>query len=239
MVVDTERRILVSVLLALALCPGLVASIASNTQNRTLQPLTNIDIWIDPLSWHTYYVTDCKEDGRIYGSFEVTYGGDIYFFICDRSNYDLWSTGRSSVGYDNNPDVGSLSYSLTLPHDGIWHIVFWNEDLFFSRHIEGTVYYSAPLAGPASSLIVFLGLLGIIGISLAVVGYAYSHRSKAQMPQQGIPSPQSQGTQVYAGPAQSYAAPRYCPSCGTPLRSPNDRFCSICGRQLGPGPELG
>lgn len=206
-----------------------------------LCPLDSVDIWVDTLSWYSIYYTNCKEGGRIYGSFDVTSGSDVDFFICDLTNYDLWSSGSSSTGYEINHNVGSLSYSLNLPHDGTWYAVFSNDNWLYREHVEGTIYYAAPVtASDYSSLVGVLVILGIIGAVVVCVGIGahvysnYVREQKAQLRQ----SPQPQGSQVYVGPAQSYSLPRFCPSCGTPLRSPNDRFCSMCGRQLGPGSEL-
>jgi hypothetical protein len=242
MVVDMRRRWLFgALLLALTFCPVSVACASSRNETPTLRPLTDIDVWVDTLSSYSFYTEDCKKDGRIYGSFEVTSGSDIDFFICDQTNYDLWKTGSSSVAYEINDNVGSLSYSLNLPHDDTWYVVFYNDNWFYRKHIEGTVYYAVPYTAPNSSSMGGLIVLGIIGVIVVCGGigvHAYSNSTKKQEPQRGIP-PQSQGTLVYAGPSQPSSAPRFCPSCGSPLRFPNDRFCSTCGRQLGPGPELG
>ncbi len=229
-----KKSVLASLLLTLMLSPLPLAVAMTESTARQLCPLDDVDIWINALSYYSYYYTDCKTGGRIYGSFDVTYGTDIGFFICDRAAYNSWTGGSSVSVYEKHPDVGSLSYSFSLPYDGIWHIVFYNDDLFFSRCIEGTVYYTSPAAQDGSLML----LLVIGGLAvLAVIAIAGSRHAKHKT-QPVIPSGQGYSPQQYARSSQPVTQIVYCPSCGAARRSPQDKFCATCGRPLGAGPEL-
>ncbi len=75
-----------------------------------------------------YYVLhwDKQQNDGIYGDFQVTSGNDIDFFICDQTNYDLWTGGSNAQVYNLQQKVGSYSFTFIIPATGTWYFVYSN-----------------------------------------------------------------------------------------------------------------
>jgi hypothetical protein len=211
------------------LIPLADANVVTQPDDHTIRPLADIDVWIDGLSWYSYYFSGCEEGGQLYGSFEVTSGSDIDFFICDRATYNSWTSGNTVTVYQRYQNVGSLSYSFNIPEDGTWHIVLRNDAWFTRKHIEGTVSYSAPVLGLSNAAVlgfVFLaGLLIFVGVCAKVC--SDQGKKPPKQPQQ-IVKPYPPTSQIS----------KFCPQCGNPRQSLNDRFCPQCGKSFLDAPGI-
>ena len=83
-----KREVITCVLLVIVMAPALVQA-AAPAQENDIRPLADIDVWIERGGSYAFFWTQLDEDDVIYVDFEVTYGSDIDFFICDGENYDL------------------------------------------------------------------------------------------------------------------------------------------------------
>ena len=220
---DKMRTRLTLALLVIILQILIVPVIASTQITSPIEPKYEIDIWIDALSTHAIYA-NYEEDGIIYVDFEVTYGTDVDFFICDSSEYAKLVDGQSYYVYDIHENVGSLSTAFTIPYDDTWYIVFENEDVLFRRHIEGTLSYSAPLdtntngvaVGAVIGILVSMAVIGICTL-VYVTGYIKT--------QSNIGQPTSNNRTI-----EKWGT--YCPHCGYRGITPADQFCRKCGHRL-------
>lgn len=228
-------RLMTMIMIAVFCLPAIGAA-AAPEPFEGFRPLSDIDVWIDALDWHTYYYSDCEKGGRIYGDFSVTSGSDIDFCICDRSTYNAWVSGDTVSVYNLNENVGSLDFSFNVPEDGIWHIVFRNDALLTRKHIVGEVFYSSPVTTSSYSAVVALIAVGGF-LALIAVGFkACSDSGKKN----AASAPHRLST--YPPPASYHPQPetasRYCPRCGTPRQSPTAMFCAQCGMRFGDPPGL-
>jgi len=85
----------------------------------------NLDIYVNGLSWHHIYADRDEGEGS-YGVFDVLTSGGIDFFILDERNYNQWSDGYSSTGYEIKNNVGSGSWNMIYPHTDTWYWVYDN-----------------------------------------------------------------------------------------------------------------
>jgi len=217
---------LILLIIVVPLFGGTVA--ARSNKADELKPLSDIDIWVDPLSWHHFWYSGCESGDSIYGDFEVTSGGDIDFFVCDQENYDLYSSGYTASVYLKHENWGSLTWTFTVPAAGTWHAVFSNADsLLTSKHIEGHIYRSSAAAAMDWSIFI----VPVVIVVVVVVGVAaFAQKSWKKEGGKRIGEPMqltSSVQQVQAG---------FCPFCGAPRVAPNATFCSQCGRQYPTGP---
>lgn len=170
----------------------------------------------------------------IYVDFEVTSGSDIDFFICDGETYDLWNDGNTVTVSVLHENVGSYSTSFRVPSDGEWRVVFYNDNWFTRKHIEGTVEVRVPTS-PSNTLlgIAGLGLIVLVIVGIAVVfHYVKKHtKTRKQLPEYGQPPSRRLHT---SGRVRT----NYCPHCGQRLRLPSAQFCSSCGASLGLPPSI-
>jgi hypothetical protein len=212
-----------------AFIPLVDANPVNQPDDNTLRPLADIDVWIDGLSWYSYYFSGCDEGGLLYGSFEVTSGSDIDFFICDRATYNSFADGYSVTVYNLRENVGSLSYSFNIPEDGTWHVVYRNEAWFTRKHIEGTINYSSPASGSSGALV--FGSLFLISIVIFIGIGAKICSDQGKMPQEQP----KQEAKPYPDTAQ---VSKFCSQCGTPRQSLSVRFCPHCGKSFLDAPGI-
>ena len=222
------RAAIWGLILLIIVVPLLGGTVAARTNKADeLRPLADIDIWVDPLSWHHFWYSGCESGDSIYGDFEVTSGGDIDFFICDQDNYDLYDTGHTASVYQKHDNWGSLTWSFTVPAAGTWHVVFSNADsLFTSKHIVGHIYHSSAAANSDWSGASVVAALVVIAVVIAL--FKRIGKAEEEGKSQGEP------TQL-TGPVQQVQA-GFCPFCGAPRLPPNAAFCAHCGRQYPTGP---
>ncbi|MHA2211351.1 MAG: hypothetical protein ACXABV_19520, partial [Candidatus Thorarchaeota archaeon] len=122
----------------------------------------------------------CKSGNTLYGEFVVKHDGELYpgdqteydlslltgidFLILDEENYDLWIQEESATPIFEMKTLVQLTWSVEIPHEGIWYIVYVNDTIYMKR-IEGSIIH--PGTGE-----VWLIAFGIIGI-VPIVGIAY------------------------------------------------------------------
>jgi hypothetical protein len=96
------------------------------------------DFWINAGSYYYFYAYRA-EDTALYGSFDVLTSSGIDFFICDQSNFDLWTGGHTASVYQRHPSVGSADWTFIVPHSDTWYMMYDNTDnLFYKAHVTGT-----------------------------------------------------------------------------------------------------
>ncbi|TXT53834.1 MAG: exported protein of unknown function [Candidatus Thorarchaeota archaeon] len=74
--------------------------------------------------WYTSFNLDAGDE--IDGHFSTWFSSDgIYFFICDESNYNAWTTGGSATGFAIKDDYHQADIGpFEVPTSGTWYCVF-------------------------------------------------------------------------------------------------------------------
>ena len=230
-----NRQIIVMMIILGLFIPA-VASAAVPQPDR-FHPNADVDIWVNARGTYNYYWNDIPAGYRISIDLEVTYGAGVDFYIMDEENYDLYVDDQSCYAEVIRESVGAISLTFTVPSSGEWHLVFYNDDWLFQRHIEGTVTILASTISSPSSLIGAVVVLAILLIGLGI-GIACCKKLGAQDKKQDqgyqVPSQTSYGSP----PVQEKQAVTFCPYCGNPKQLYDAKFCSRCGRSFS-GPEFG
>jgi len=90
---------------------------------------------------YAVYVDKDSGDG-VYGSFTVTSGNDIDFFICNDAEYDKWESGETASVYHLQEKVGEYSFTFRIPYSDTWYFVYSNEySILTSKVVEGELCY--------------------------------------------------------------------------------------------------
>jgi hypothetical protein len=147
--------------------------------NRQVQALSTHDITMDASSYQSFPVY-CQSGNILSGDFIVKHDGELYpgdqteydlslltgidFLILDEENYDLWIRDESATPIFEMKTLVQLTWSVEVPHEGLWYIVYVNDSIYMKR-IEGNIVH--PGAGD-----VWLFLFGIIG-AVPILGVAY------------------------------------------------------------------
>ena len=150
----------------LLVCSFPIAGDAATQKPRELHPLGNVDFWISPLSYHAVYMTSLDSGDIISISIEETSGnGGIDIYILDRENYLDFANLNSFYYQKQYLNRGSLSTTFSVPTSGTWYVVFLNDALFSSRHIEGSVGATTPqdMSALATGVILLIALVVICG----------------------------------------------------------------------------
>lgn len=105
---------------------------------------------IGPLSYHYVYGYQSQYRGR-YGSFEVTAGSDITFFIVDQDSFDDYEAGLVYSRYSTLEDVLDGSFEFRIPVAGTWYFVFCNKDALITTQTVSFDFYGDNTAIMADS----------------------------------------------------------------------------------------
>lgn len=128
-----------------------------------------LDLQIEPLSWEIL-VLDCIEGGNIEGSFQVTSGVNVTFFIVDRTEFELWRQGQTADIILFRENVTRLSWQHGVTSADQYYLVFQNPHTVGWAHVEGMVY----VVGPPLSVGQSIGLtLGVVILIVAVWAALY------------------------------------------------------------------
>ena len=88
-------------------------------------------------SYHARYAYRSEGTGLM-GSFRVTSGNDITFYIVDSDNYNKLKNGEQFECYLLHEKVGSLKWKFRVPYSDTWYIIFDNTySIITSKHVVG------------------------------------------------------------------------------------------------------
>ena len=230
-----KKQVLLCTMVLLFIAPVIVNAATPNRSSIT--PKSTIDIWVDGWSSYYYYWTSLDTSDTIYVEFEVTSGAGIDFWISDDYNYERWNLGYASDAYATKNNVGSGNTVFNIPYADEWRVVFYNDDLLQTKHIEGYVGLS-PQFVPTSvdtTFIILVLFMVVVIVASAWEGYKRTQQPKASgYPPEMLPRISQQQIQQPT-PRQPT---NFCPYCGTPRQSSTAQFCATCGRAF-EGPNLG
>jgi hypothetical protein len=147
--------------------------------NRQLLALSTHDITMDASSYLSFPVY-CQSGNTLSGEFVVKHDGELYpgdqteydlslltgidFLILDEENYDLWIQDESANPIFDMKTLVQLTWSVEVPHEGLWYIVYVNDSIYMKR-IEGSIVHPG-------SMDIWLFAFGVIGV-VPIVGIAY------------------------------------------------------------------
>lgn len=102
----------------------------------------DIDITL-PTGEHYEIHKDLTNGSRIVGNYSIPgLIGDIYFFICNSTNFMEWSAGNvssNSVESIDNRFGRTHEFDVIVPHADTWYVVFSNEHSFWHAMLSGYV----------------------------------------------------------------------------------------------------
>ena len=154
--VSRERiLILFIILLQISIIPRVNASYTNSEIELAYD--TSHDLILDARGWVSISL-HCYAGDDISGEFTLTNNGDLFigdqtkydnwlldgvdFLILDAVNYELWKDNRPSSSLFEKKDVVELSWTIEIPSEGNWFIIYYNDSIFM-KQIEGSIQHSS------------------------------------------------------------------------------------------------
>lgn len=146
--------------------------------SHQVQSLSTHNIMMDASSWTSFPVF-CQSGDTLSGEFVVKRDGVLFpgdqteydiwlltgidFLILDETNYDRWIQEESANPIFEMKTLIQLTWSVEVPHEGVWYVVYVNDSIYMKR-IEGSIVH--PGSGDVW-LIVFgtISIVPILGIT--------------------------------------------------------------------------
>ncbi len=178
----TNRNVKHSFCFLIILVPLLLVTCVSagETNSREdLNPSISHEIVLDALSWKAFPL-QCTAGDTLSGEFILTNNGDLFigdqtkydnwlldgidFLILDAANYELWKDDLSVTSLYERKGMFELEWSIEIPTDGIWYIVYYNDSIFM-KTVEGNIQHISQSGFSYPLLIVILiGLPSLLTI---------------------------------------------------------------------------
>jgi hypothetical protein len=144
--------------------------------NHQVQALSTHDITMDASSYKAFPVY-CQSGNTLSGEFVVKHDGELYpgdqteydlslltgidFVILDEENYEFWIQDESATPIFEMRTLVQLEWSVEVPHEGLWYVVYVNDSIYMKR-IEGSIVH--PGMGDAWLIaFVIIGGIPIVG----------------------------------------------------------------------------
>ncbi|TFH10705.1 MAG: hypothetical protein E4H14_02050 [Candidatus Thorarchaeota archaeon] len=147
-------------LLTLILVFLLVTSVAAGNYDETTdkQSLATHDFLLGAVSWKSIPIS-CLAGDTLSGDFSLTSNGNLFigdqtkydnwlldgidFLIIDATSYELWMDNQSAPSLYERNGVVELSWSIEIPSDGTWYIIYYNDSIFM-KQVEGNIQHVSP-----------------------------------------------------------------------------------------------
>jgi hypothetical protein len=158
-----------------------VVDARDQTPNSKPYALAKHDIVIEAVSWKSFPIT-CSAGDTLSGEFRLVNNGDLFpgdqtkydnwllggidFLILDDENYDLWVEESIVTSIFEKHSLTELEWSIEIPHNGIWYVVYSNDSIFI-KQIIGSIIRS----GHNEFLIQLIGLIGVASLLTLVLIY--------------------------------------------------------------------
>jgi hypothetical protein len=136
--------------------------------------LVNQDIVINPHDWESVPI-QCYAGDTLSGEFMITHNGELFpgdqteydnwlsggvdFFVLDEENYSLWVEGLSSIPLLEHPDLQELTWSIEIPYNGVWYVVYSNDTIYIIE-IEEIIVHS----GIYDQFVLVISLIGLAAL---------------------------------------------------------------------------
>jgi len=218
------------------------------TSDKSSAILSSQTRTVDPGYYYYFYDSvdiSGKDSGtvRITGSFTVSGGYGIDFYLFDSTNYNNWKQSYSTTWLNKGAWVSSHTFNVPISQSGTYYFVFDNTAGSYSK----TFTVTATLVWKETQTVTKYrteydytrGQVGVViavsGLVCAIVGAALKGK-KAPPPPTAPPAPPApavppvQPPPVYQPPPPPPGFKR-CPYCGTQMPA-QATFCGVCGRRL-------
>ncbi|TFG27246.1 hypothetical protein EU528_13180 [Candidatus Thorarchaeota archaeon] len=173
-------RIIVLFVVLLHVVP-ITGSSAIDTDSRSsFIPNSSQTVILDALSWE-FTPLNCLAGDTISGEFILTNNGDLFigdqtkydnwllegidFLILDADNYALWLDNRVVTSLFERNGVSELSWSIEIPREGLWYIVYFNDSIFM-KQVEFNIQHISP-SGFANTIAV-VSLSGLTALLIII-----------------------------------------------------------------------
>jgi hypothetical protein len=130
----------------------------NNMGTPDIQSATVQDIVIGAVSYAVIPI-NCLAGDTLSGKMIITNDGDLFpgdqtkydnwllggidFLIFDADNYELWVNDLSANSLYERRSVLELSWSVEIPSEGTWYIVFVNDSIFI-KQIQSDIQHDSP-----------------------------------------------------------------------------------------------
>ncbi|MFW9769164.1 MAG: hypothetical protein ACFFF9_17290 [Candidatus Thorarchaeota archaeon] len=134
---------------------------------------------IDAYSWESVPV-QCYAGDNLSGDFLITHNGELFpgdlteydnwlrggidFFIFDEENYSSWVEGLSATPLVEHLDLQELTWSIEIPYNGVWYVVYSNDTIYIIE-IEENIVRSG-MYDQFILLFVFVGIAVLLFLTL-------------------------------------------------------------------------
>ena len=154
----TKRKVKHSfyfLVIVIPLLLGTCVSAGETNSREDLNPSISHEIILDPLSWKAFPI-ECAAEDTLTGEFLLTNNGDLFvgdqtkydnwllgginFLIIDAANYELWMDDLSMTSLYERKSLVELSWSIEIPSEGVWYIVYYNDSIFMIQ-VEGSIQH--------------------------------------------------------------------------------------------------
>ena len=144
-----------AIMIPLAIVFILITNVAPSTYIETSGkiPSAKQEFVLEAISWKSFAIT-CFTGDSLSGEFTLTSNGDLFtgdqtkydnwlldgidFLILDAANYELWVEDSSVSPLYERKGVVELEWSVEIPSEGIWYIIY-NNDSIFMKQVEGNI----------------------------------------------------------------------------------------------------
>ena len=153
----------------------------SNMGTPDIQSATIQDIVIGAVSYAAIPI-DCLAGDTLSGKLTITNDGDLFpgdqtkydnwllggidLLIFNADNYELWINDISAYPLYERRSVVDLSWSVEIPNEGTWYIVFVNDSIFI-KQIQSDIQHDSPASFMfTTSVITLLALASFCSLYL-------------------------------------------------------------------------
>lgn len=165
-----------TILLTLMILMFMTPVVDATEQTSVLAPqaLATHEIVIDAHSWKSFPI-QCHEGDTLSGNFIIEKNTELFpgdqteydnwlldgidFFVFDEENYISWAEGSLATPILEKPDLEQLTWSIEIPHNDVWYVVYSNDSIFM-KEIEGNIVHS----GSDDLFLLSIALVGLAGL---------------------------------------------------------------------------
>ncbi len=141
-------------------------------------PMGTHDILLDAVSWKSFPIR-CIAGDTLSGEFRLSSNGDLFIgdqtkydnwlltgitiLVLDESNYVLWINDQPAYPLYERDGVVELSWTVQIPSDGIWYVVYLNDSIFM-KQVEGSIENISQ-----NGFTLAVTIIGLIGLSSLLI----------------------------------------------------------------------
>ncbi|MHA1964143.1 MAG: hypothetical protein ACXACG_02895 [Candidatus Thorarchaeota archaeon] len=169
------------IIICMVLTLSIATCVSAYEQDRTPNyvPLVTHKIVIDAHDWESFPI-QCYTGDTLSGEFMITHNGELFpgdqteydnwllggidFLVFDEENYSSWVEGSSAIPLLEGSGLEELTWSIEIPYDDVWYVVYSNDSIFIIE-IEESIVRSG-LYDQFVLVIALVGLVALLSLTL-------------------------------------------------------------------------